>query len=110
MEQTHIDGATAGQRPETEEEERPHIGWRLNSSRRNCSTLLQLNVHFLFVLTLPVLLWCIHNGGSNGGQLAGIETEEMAAVGACKLFTVPSVIFDRCLKYTEGTFKLSCQT
>lgn len=76
--------------------ERRHVGWRLDCSRRNCSTLQPLNVHFLFVLTGTAPLWFIYNGGSNGGQPA----EEMAAIVAYKFFTVSSLIFDRCLDCT----------
>ena len=100
----HIHRDTEGQRlcsresdrPETEGKERRHVGWRLDCSRRNCSTLQPLNVHFLFVLTGTAPLWFIYNGGSNGGQLA----EEMAAIVAFKFFTISSLIFDWCLNCT----------
>lgn len=69
-------------------EDRRHVGWWLDCRRRNWSTLLPLNVHFLFVLTGQKPLWSTHNGDSNGGRLTGRETEEMGANVAYEVFTV----------------------
>lgn len=68
------------------EEEGRYVGWRLDSNRRNWSTLLPLNVHFLFVLTGPKPLCSTHNGDSNGGRLTGREAEEMRASVAYEVF------------------------
>lgn len=89
-------------RVETVEKERRHVGWWLNCSRRKSSTLLPLNVHFLFVLTGPAQLGASYNGGSNGGQLP----KEMAAIVAFKFFSKFFLLsltdVWRCFKCTRG--------